>query len=351
MATLVLGVEDAARASAAGGRLMRLYVEPMDAVVVDVDADGRVRLENEDWSEPTLQERRAIIYAATNELAALTELLEILDQVHRAGRLTCRRRSSVICEVCMIRCANCSSRQGRADHRRQAHRPRGRRPAGRARRRRRARLRAVAGRGGAGGRERARVGPACRDCSGRSLAARRLPGARQRRGRETLGRIDILLNMASVYVRRPFDELTVADWDRTPDVDLRGGFLCALAAVPHMRRQGGGRIINFSDWTARSGRPRYRGYLPYYVAKAGVIALTEALALELAVRQHPGQRDRAGADPRARRSRATRSVGPSKRPRRSAGGAARSKSPRRARAARRATSSPVKRCASTAAAT
>jgi hypothetical protein len=58
---------------------MRLYVEPMDAVVIDVDAAGRVRLENEDWSEPTLQERRAIIYAATNELAALTELLEILD--------------------------------------------------------------------------------------------------------------------------------------------------------------------------------------------------------------------------------------------------------------------------------
>jgi len=58
---------------------MRLYVEPMDAVVVDVDAAGRVRLENEDWSEPSLQERRAIIYAATNELAALTELLDILD--------------------------------------------------------------------------------------------------------------------------------------------------------------------------------------------------------------------------------------------------------------------------------
>jgi hypothetical protein len=59
---------------------MRLYVEPMDAVVIDVDAGGRVRLENEDWSEPTLQERRAIIYAATNEIAALTELLEILDK-------------------------------------------------------------------------------------------------------------------------------------------------------------------------------------------------------------------------------------------------------------------------------
>src|SRR4051795_13115424 len=66
------------------------------------------------------------------------------------------------------------------------------------------------------------------------------------------------------------------------DVDLRAAFLCARAAVPHMRRSGGGRIINFSDWVAASGRPRYTGYIPYYVAKAGVIALTEALALELA---------------------------------------------------------------------
>ena len=58
---------------------MRLYVEPMDAVVLEVTADGRIRLENENWSTPTLQERRAIIYAARNELAELTELLEILD--------------------------------------------------------------------------------------------------------------------------------------------------------------------------------------------------------------------------------------------------------------------------------
>jgi hypothetical protein len=58
---------------------MRLYVETMDAVVIDVGADGQVRLENEEWSVPTLQERRAIIYSATNEIAALTELLEILD--------------------------------------------------------------------------------------------------------------------------------------------------------------------------------------------------------------------------------------------------------------------------------
>jgi hypothetical protein len=58
---------------------MRLYVGTMDAVVVDVAADGRVRFDNEDWSQPSLQERRAIIHAAQEELLALGELLEILQ--------------------------------------------------------------------------------------------------------------------------------------------------------------------------------------------------------------------------------------------------------------------------------
>jgi NAD(P)-dependent dehydrogenase (short-subunit alcohol dehydrogenase family) len=49
-----------------------------------------------------------------------------------------------------------------------------------------------------------------------------------------------------------------------------------------MRRAGGGRIINIADWLAASRRPRYKGYLTYYVAKSAVIGLTEALALELA---------------------------------------------------------------------
>jgi NAD(P)-dependent dehydrogenase (short-subunit alcohol dehydrogenase family) len=97
-----------------------------------------------------------------------------------------------------------------------------------------------------------------------------------------LGRLDILINMASVYVQQPFDELDERGWSACLDVDLKAGFLCSAAAVPYMRQQSGGHIINFSDWAAKSGRPRYRGYLPYYVAKAGVVALTEALALELA---------------------------------------------------------------------
>ena len=58
---------------------MRLYVEPMDATLVEVNEDGRVRLENEDWSTPTLQERRAIIYAAQQDISALAELIDILD--------------------------------------------------------------------------------------------------------------------------------------------------------------------------------------------------------------------------------------------------------------------------------
>jgi NAD(P)-dependent dehydrogenase (short-subunit alcohol dehydrogenase family) len=101
----------------------------------------------------------------------------------------------------------------------------------------------------------------------------------------SLGRLDILVNMASIYRKTPLEDLTVEQWDTQLNVDLRAAWLCARAAIPHMRRLRGGRIINFSDWVARSGRPRYAGYLSYYVAKAGVIGLTEALALELAADQ------------------------------------------------------------------
>ena len=97
-----------------------------------------------------------------------------------------------------------------------------------------------------------------------------------------LGRLDVLVNMASLYAATPFDELDEALWDRGLAVDLKAAFLCARAAVPHMRQAGGGRIINIADWLPASGRARYKNFLPYYVAKSGVIALTEALALELA---------------------------------------------------------------------
>ena len=97
-----------------------------------------------------------------------------------------------------------------------------------------------------------------------------------------LGRLDSLINMTSLYTEKPFADLTAADWDRQLAVDLRAEFLFAHAAAPLMKNAGGGRIINFTDWVAASARPRYPGYTPYYVAKSGVKALTETLALELA---------------------------------------------------------------------
>ena len=96
------------------------------------------------------------------------------------------------------------------------------------------------------------------------------------------GGVDILVNLASVYDSKPLEETTRSDWDLNMNVNLRSAFLCAQAVTPGMKARGGGRIINCADWTAASGRPRYRGYLPYYVSKVGVVGLTEALALELA---------------------------------------------------------------------
>ncbi len=97
-----------------------------------------------------------------------------------------------------------------------------------------------------------------------------------------LGRLDVLVNMASTYVVRPLDTLDEAAWRDDIDANLSSAFYCSHAAVPVMRAAGGGRIVNFTDWLPASGRPAYTGYLAYYVAKAGVKALTEALALELA---------------------------------------------------------------------
>jgi NAD(P)-dependent dehydrogenase (short-subunit alcohol dehydrogenase family) len=98
----------------------------------------------------------------------------------------------------------------------------------------------------------------------------------------SLGRLDVLINMASVYKAVPIDDTDEATWDSAMAVDVKAAFLCARSAVVHFRAAGGGRIVNFTDWVAASGRPRYKGYVPYYVAKRAVIGLTEALALELA---------------------------------------------------------------------
>ena len=59
---------------------MRLYIETMDAVLVDYETDGRIKLDGEDWSTPTLQERRAILHAAQLAISELQDLGLALDR-------------------------------------------------------------------------------------------------------------------------------------------------------------------------------------------------------------------------------------------------------------------------------
>lgn len=96
------------------------------------------------------------------------------------------------------------------------------------------------------------------------------------------GRLDLLVCLASRFDRIAFDDLSPAAWSEQLAVDLDASFHCAQAAAAVMRTRGAGHIILSADWVAASARPRYTGYVAYYVAKAGVVALTEALALDLA---------------------------------------------------------------------
>jgi 3-oxoacyl-[acyl-carrier protein] reductase len=93
------------------------------------------------------------------------------------------------------------------------------------------------------------------------------------------GRIDILVNNAAVRVEQAFDCMTLAEWRAVTAVILDGAFNCAQACLPHLRRAGGGVIVNIGGLSAHSGAARR----PHVVAaKAGLLGLTRALAHELA---------------------------------------------------------------------
>ncbi|MFN8626010.1 MAG: SDR family oxidoreductase [Candidatus Binatia bacterium] len=93
------------------------------------------------------------------------------------------------------------------------------------------------------------------------------------------GRIDILVANAGSFRRTPWASLTEADWDATMADNLRSAFLCAHRFGLHMYAQGSGAIVTLADV---AGLRPWGDYLPYSVAKACVIALTQALATELA---------------------------------------------------------------------
>ena len=93
------------------------------------------------------------------------------------------------------------------------------------------------------------------------------------------GRIDILINNAGVNFVKPFTDLTVEDWDRVIDTDLRGTFLCTLSCIKEMLKTGGGSVVNISSVHSKACLP---GAAPYDAAKWGIVGFTKSLAVEFA---------------------------------------------------------------------
>lgn len=107
-----------------------------------------------------------------------------------------------------------------------------------------------------------------------------------------LGRLDILVNVAGVVSTGNAENLSEAEWDRVIDINLKGTFLCCQAAIGHMKRSGGGRIINMGSVIGKNGgNPRpwldpreqdLASNVAYGASKAGVHIMTAFLAKELA---------------------------------------------------------------------
>lgn len=98
---------------------------------------------------------------------------------------------------------------------------------------------------------------------------------------ESFGRVDALVNNAAIFAsieKKPWDELTVEEWDRMFAVNVRGTWLCCKAVAPAMKEAGGGRIVNVSSMTVPGGVPLF---LHYVSSKAAIVGLTRALAREL----------------------------------------------------------------------
>lgn len=97
----------------------------------------------------------------------------------------------------------------------------------------------------------------------------------------THGAVDILVNNAALFSTlavKPFEQLSLEEWNAVLRVNITGVFLCCKAAVPTMRKAGFGRIINIASAAARMGRPNY---LHYIASKGAVEAMTRSLAREL----------------------------------------------------------------------
>jgi NAD(P)-dependent dehydrogenase (short-subunit alcohol dehydrogenase family) len=96
---------------------------------------------------------------------------------------------------------------------------------------------------------------------------------------DCMGSVDILINNAGISIRHGFLEITAEEWDKVLDVNLKGIFYVAQTAARHMVDKGSGVILNTASTAGTTGYPHYADYS---ASKGGVVALTYAMALELA---------------------------------------------------------------------
>ena len=96
---------------------------------------------------------------------------------------------------------------------------------------------------------------------------------------EEFGSLDVLVTMASYFKPIHYEDISEEDWELQMSIDLKGTWLCVKAASKVMLKQGRGKIMTFGDWAAE--RP-YKNFLPYFVAKGGIMTMTKVLAVELA---------------------------------------------------------------------
>jgi NAD(P)-dependent dehydrogenase (short-subunit alcohol dehydrogenase family) len=96
---------------------------------------------------------------------------------------------------------------------------------------------------------------------------------------DRMGSVDVLINNAGISIRHGFLEITPEEWDQVLDVNLKGVFYVAQTAARHMMDKGSGVIINTASTAGSTGYPHYADYS---ASKGGVMALTYAMALELA---------------------------------------------------------------------
>jgi pteridine reductase len=102
------------------------------------------------------------------------------------------------------------------------------------------------------------------------------PARLVRAATRALGGLDVLVNSAAVFPRTPFATTTLAQWETVVALNLRAPFFCAQAAARAMR--GGGHVINIADLAVERA---WTGYIPYTIAKSGLVALTRTLAVAL----------------------------------------------------------------------